>query len=278
MGPTTDTNSTDAQPRLIKAWVASGDPRRDLPSWTRAFDDGEATLASRSVPAQELFGERLAEAARDAILAALSELPVGPCRIWAFLPRPTERDDDFLERYMRFNEGRTNAYRSLSDQLTAVPAGTCVGHAGALLVIHALALRTPFVTVENPRQRPAWLYSRKFGPVPPAFVRGTTTHRILMASGTAAVVGEDTVHDASIDLQFQEAIHNLQSLAEAAGAAGAWRSLQIYVREAADLDRVRELAAARFGGGVERILQAPLCRGELLVEIEGICDVLAAHP
>ncbi len=273
-----DPTSTSTPSASVRAWIASGDPRRDLPSWTRSLKSTEQMIVSRSVSVAELSGERLAEASRDAIVDALCELPGGPCRMWAFLPRPTDRDDDFIERYMRFNEGRTAAFRSLPEIVKSVPAGTCVGHAGSSLVIHVLWSPHFFSTLENPRQRPAWMYSTRFGPVPPAFVRGVVCNGAVFASGTAAIVGEETLHEDSIDLQFDETVQNMRALASVAHASGPWRSLQIYVRKECDLDRIAELAEQRFPGAVDRVLQAPLCRTTLLVEIEGVCDGVASNP
>ncbi len=264
-------------PIVTRSWIASGDPRQDLPSWTRSFEVTKTILVSRCVQADELTGERLAEAAREAILSAFLEMPSCPCRVWAFLPRPTDCDGDFLQRYMRFNEGRTSAYRTLPEVVTSFPASTCVGHSGSALVIHALWIPGQIVSLENTRQRPAWLYSNRFGPVSPAFVRAVIAQNALIVSGTAAVVGEDTLHESSIDLQFEESIRNLRSLALAAKASGLWRSLQIYVRDSADMDRVQELAALHFGVNIDRILHSPLCRSDLRVEIEGVCDVVGAQ-
>lgn len=272
MADISDSVFTGATPTIIPSWHASGDYKRDLASWTQSFDPQMTVVASRVVQAHELSGDMLAEVSRDLLCDLISSLPGGPCRMWAFLPRPTDHDGDFIERYMRFNEGRTNAFRSLSDIVTAVPAGTCVGHAGTALVVHALWNPLPFVTVENPRQRPAWLYSNRFGPVAPAFVRGVVCRNTLLAAGTASIVGEETLHESSIDLQFEETIRNMQALAEASNASGKWRSLQIYVRDAAHLERVASLASNHFPGCVEKILHVPLCRSTLLVEIEGICD------
>jgi len=258
---------------IVHDWTASGHASIDLASWIGELPEGGARFASRSIPANELHAEALTLAARDAFLGAIGELPSGPCRVWSFLPRPTECDTDSLERYMRFNAGRTDAYRMLADRVRVVPAGTCVGHAGGDLVVHALWLDEPFSAVENPRQRPAWLYSKRYGPVPPAFTRAVRSGSLLLASGTAAIVGESSMHPGSLDAQFNESVRNLEALAEAGGGTGRWRSLQIYVRDAADLPRVRELATDRFGLEAERILHALICRRELLVEIEGICDV-----
>jgi hypothetical protein len=43
------------------------------------------------------------------------------------------------------------------------------------------------------------------------------------------------------------------------------------------MDRVQELAVLHFGLNIERILHSPLCRNDLRVEIEGVCDVVGAQ-
>lgn len=259
----------------VNRWAAVGVADIDLGPWigelARDIDPDGVRIVSRRVPADQVRGPAVTDATREVFLDALSALPGGPCRVWSFLPRPTERDDDSLQRYMRFNSGRTEAYRRMSDLVRVMPAGTCVGHAGTDLVVHALWIRGDFKAVENPRQRPAWLYSDRFGPVPPAFARATRTDRLLFASGTASVVGEDSMHHGQLDTQFDEVVRNLAALSEAGGGDGLWRAVRIYVRDEADLERVAALATDRFGARVERIMHAPICRQELLLEIEGIC-------
>ncbi len=258
---------------MLPAWSATGNPTHDLPSWTREFAANESAIASRSFHCDELVGDCLSALARDAFDQVLKELPAGPCRVWAFLPRPTDPDCDGLDRYMRFNIGRTSAYEANTQRVRVIPAGTCVGHFATNLVVHALWVDGPIEAIENPRQRPAWQYSNRYGPVPPAFTRGMRASKVLIASGTAAVVGEDSVHENSLTLQFEESIQNLAALAAAAGSSSPWRSLQIYVRDERNLVSVRALAQEHFGAHVERVVNAPLCRRELLLEIEGVCDV-----
>ncbi len=107
----------------------------------------------------------------------------------------------------------------------------------------------------------------------PAFTRGVRAGGHLIAAGTASIVEEDSHHRGSLTLQFEETVRNLAALAVAGGATGPWRSIQMYVRDALDVAPAEELAADAFDGRVERIVQAPLCRSELLVEIEGVADV-----
>ena len=271
-------------PRTVDAdydWMAVGDPSRDLSRWVTdwtadgARGDGRRVpvVATRTAPVEELEGERITETARDLFDAVLDELPGGPCRVWSFLPRPTDRDRDFLERYMRFNAGRTAAYRDHGARVRTIPAGTCVGHAGPLLVVHALWAPEPFHAIENPRQRPAYLYSSRYGPVPPAFTRGVRIGDRLLASGTASVVGEDSTHEGDLVAQFEESCLNLSSLAAAGGGDDRWRDVCVYVKDRDDCPRVARLARERFGERLARVVQAEICRRELLLEIEGICYV-----
>lgn len=278
MKPALDLCARGGFPETIPEWSAQGKAELDLSPWvaelartSQGRDD--AVVSTRCVPADDLEGESLTDAARAAFLGVLGDLPAGPCRVWSFLPRPTDRDRDFLERYMRFNAGRTAAYRARHEQVRVMPAGTCVGHSGKNLVVHALWTRDPFVAVENPRQRPAYLYSSKFGPVPPAFTRAARLPTRLLASGTASVVGEESMHPADVPAQFEETLRNLAALSDAGGGDGDWRDVCVYVRDRHDLPAVRELCEQRFKARVFRVVEAAICRRELLLEIEAYCHV-----
>jgi chorismate lyase/3-hydroxybenzoate synthase len=144
-----------------------------------------------------------------------------------------------------------------------------------MLVVHALWTAQPFQAIENPRQRPAYLYSSRYGPVPPAFTRGVRVGRRLLASGTASVVGEDSMHEGNLVAQFEESCRNLATLAEAGGFRDHWNDVCVYVKHSADLDAVERLAASRFGERLSRVVHAAICRHELLLEIEGICEDVA---
>ena len=79
--------------------------------------------------------------------------------------------------------------------------------------------------------------------------------------------------------QTRETFHNLAALLAASDASPArrpleaLRSLRVHVREAADAPAVRALVdeLAPHVTDVE-LVQAPLCRRELLVEIEGVAE------
>ena len=115
-----------------------------------------------------------------------------------------------------------------------IPTATGVGHAGDDLIIHALASALPGRPIENPRQRAAYRYSRKYGPLPPCFARATLvpgtadSQRSLLIGGTASVCGEASVHADDLVAQTAETFRNLDALICAAGGTGvnALRSLR----------------------------------------------------
>lgn len=256
----------------VHRWVATGDARVDLPPWVGPVVDSGATVASEAVEVTALTGAQLQEAAFGVFDQCLDRLGMPPTRVWAFLPDITKSDDAGLTRYMHMNIGRGRAYARHMSPGVPPPAGTGVGHAGSQLVVHALRIPGPATSVENPRQVPAWEYSSRYGPVSPPFSRAVMTPDLLIASGTASVVGEETKHLGKLSLQWEETMRNLEVLKSAAGVRGEWYGLQVYVRDESDLEEVSACVAAAFGS-CERVLQAPLCRDGLLVEVEGVANV-----
>jgi chorismate lyase/3-hydroxybenzoate synthase len=104
-------------------------------------------------------------------------------------------------------------------------------------------------------------------------VRGIRTPTELWASGTASVVGEVTLHPHNLNAQWDETLANLQALRERAGVQGAWRSMRAYVKHPEQMEAVHDLGLRAFDGGLQQILNAELCRAELLVEVEGMASV-----
>lgn len=252
-----------------RAFSATGSASHDLPTWVADAVAAGASLRTAVVAIDHLSGPSLQKASEGAFGDALNALPGPPNRVWCFTPRITDPDQDGLNRYMRMNMGRSSAYTGLIDP-TSPPAGTGVGHAGRDLVVHALHVPGSSRTIENPRQCPAWRYSSRFGPCPPPFARATSVGPWVFASGTASVVGESSMHDGDPIAQWYETMLNLAALADAAAVPGVWSSLSAYV----STGRVLEQLVAGLPPGsldvLERAVVAPLCRAELLVEIEGV--------
>lgn len=201
-------------------------------------------------------------------------------RMWNYFDAITDGEGD-AERYRQFCVGRVAGLR---DYRHPFPAGTAIGRRDGhrSLQVYWLAARAPGQPLENPRQVPAWDYPRQYGPRPPSFARamlGPPALRLpLMLSGTAAVVGHASHHPDDIAAQLQESFRNFDALlARARSQAptlperfGSASLLKVYLRHAADAGAVEAQLATQLAADVPRLLlQADVCRRELLIEIDG---------
>jgi chorismate lyase/3-hydroxybenzoate synthase len=216
-------------------------------------------------------------------------------RFWNFIPSIHEPMGDDLDRYMVFNAGRFNAFAqwyALDPRKSELlPTATGVGHTDQDLVIHCLAGNEPGAAVENPRQRPAYRYSQRFGPIPPCFARATVLpHKenfppLILVGGTASVCGEESQHIDNPEAQVQETLENLSSLLAQAqlgsnGFAGLTTGLdqmteaRVYYKHQSDAAAIEAMVRNAFKSTAKiEMFQAELCRQDLLVEIEGIAQI-----
>jgi chorismate lyase / 3-hydroxybenzoate synthase len=231
---------------------------------------------------------RVAEA-YVAIGDTLSHFDRHPIRFWNFLPDPGAIMDGGLDRYMIFNAGRFDGYmrwpgRS-SERGPSLPAASAVGSVGDDIVVHCLASDEVSTPIENPRQKPAWQYSPRYGPVPPCFSRATIatvgSERVLLIGGTASIVGEDSRHGEDVGEQLAETLKNLEALIDAScggpqkeSSLGRLIDLRTYVAREQDAPAIRSVLAARCTRAARiELTIANLCRRELIVEIEGLARV-----
>jgi enamine deaminase RidA (YjgF/YER057c/UK114 family) len=203
-------------------------------------------------------------------------------RVWNYLP-DINRESQGEERYRQFNVARQRALRASGRSVEGnVPAASALGTAaGSPLSIYFLASREEPLMIENPRQMSAYHYPRTYGPVSPSFSRACVLERVagtnLFVSGTASIVGHESLHPGDVVAQTQETLANLEALlAEANRRLGgppryALESLKlkVYVRRPEDLPRIeRALEEVVHPRSPPVYLQADICRSELLVEIE----------
>jgi chorismate lyase/3-hydroxybenzoate synthase len=255
------------------------------PAWVpRLIEEaaGDLHLCSTTVPAvTSLSTEALAEAVADTYRRLARELTSEgryPLRIWNFVPgiqAPMSGGD----RYMAFNLGRFSAYaewfRETNTFSSALPTASGVGVGGDTLWIHVLSATPPGTAVENPRQIPAYRYSRRYGLRPPCFARATKFRGWLFIGGTASIVGEDTRHADDLATQTRETFLNLDALIRAAttcATAPLTRlvDLRVHVARACDAPLVASVVDEFIPRPCPiEFVEAQLCRPELLVEIEG---------
>ena len=226
--------------------------------------------------------EALAEKAYLAIFDFLDATGYGfPLRFWNYLPEIT-LDEAGLERYRRFNIGRFNAYSArLASPLP--PAASAVGSpAGSPPLIYFLAGREPPRPIENPRQVSAYAYPPVYGPRSPGFSRASmvatsAATATLLISGTASIVGHESLHIGDPAAQIAETLRNLAALVAEAERSGfpegsrRW-AFKTYLRDPAYREMVQSGLDGLFGQDCQKLyLLADMCRSELLVEIEAVC-------
>ena len=208
-------------------------------------------------------------------------------RIWNYLPQ-INADGGGLERYRQFNLGRQEAFLEAGRAaFEGAPAACALGiHQGALS-IRFLAGRTAPMPVENPRQVSAYRYPETYGPRSPTFSRAALSdigdgNIALFISGTASIVGHETIHHGDVLEQTRETLRNLEAVIAAAnhqlaepGDAFSLAKLDcvVYVRHPADTDKVRGVIEHSLGADAPMsrhavYLEADICRSDLLVEIE----------
>ncbi|MGH8337028.1 MAG: hypothetical protein ACRETL_09475, partial [Gammaproteobacteria bacterium] len=109
-----------------------------------------------------------------------------------------------------------------------------------------------------------------------ACVLGESAGTNLFVSGTASIVGHETIHPGDVAAQTRETLANIKALVDEANRVVRMArysldelKFKVYVRKPSDLDAI---AAALEGSLRPRAsivyLQADVCREDLMVEIE----------
>lgn len=204
-------------------------------------------------------------------------------RIWNYFSNINQGVGDD-EKYRQFSVGRAEAFEEFGVTDEIVPAGTAIGSARECdFSVIALVSKHAFRSVENPRQVSAYHYPRDYGPRSPKFSRAGCVNigsqRLLLVSGTAAIIGHESMHEGNVELQCKETLANLGELCEAlAETAGVEARavldgdsvVRVYVRDKADADFIAGRINTFLGGNSDNVvlLHAEICRRELQLEID----------
>ena len=202
-------------------------------------------------------------------------------RVWNYFP-DIGGPAGGLNRYRSFCEGRRRALAGDErGAVGALPAVTTTGSNTPGFAVYFLAGREPGRSLENPRQTAPSDYPEHLGPHGPSFCRGVS-HAVdgqpaLYLSGTASITGHETRHQGNAAAQAREILRNHAAVIEQARIEGASHPerlhdlpfQKIYLADPGDLSTVRDEVESVMGAGTPcYFLHSPLCRGDLLLEME----------
>jgi len=248
-----------------------------------SFDIWQDALFQFGIAHMQIDDSALADSARE-LYDELFSLTRGSYlyRIWNYIPNLNSGIGD-EERYRQFSLGRSCSFRQEfgEEDTSRMPAGTCVGIQGERMAVCFLSGVSSPDHYENPNQIPAYRYPRQYGPKSPSFARATSVsvlpHHYRFISGTAAVMGHESMGVGDLEKQLQITCDNIEKIAhqtiELSDFDGEDQTLyacKVYLRHAADYPVARRLLQLRFPQIEERFvyLQSDICRKELMVEIE----------
>ena len=283
---------------LCEVWrLAAG---RDALPFTRSLREGrvryshcdELLFGSVTIEEEVVAGEG-SSALRHATMTAYQDIFAvleetqhrHLIRVWNYLP-DINREADGEERYRHFNAARQFAFQNAGrSTVGTVPAACALGSpAGSPISIYFLASRRPPTMIENPRQTSAYFYPPKFGAYSPTFSRACLLNGSagtnLFVSGTASIVGHETLHSGDVSAQTRETLTNIDALLDEANriVGSAHYALdglkfKVYVRRVSDFAAIESVLSAALDSSTTIVyLQADVCREDLLVEIEATGD------
>lgn len=227
--------------------------------------------ATRSSQAAQVYQEM-----EDVLARAGFTLP-NIVRTWLFI-------DNILAWYKDFNEVRTEIFTQNDLFSHLVPASTGIGAVnlhGAALVAGAWAIQPldgaglEISEVQSPLQCSARKYGSCFSRA--VGISGTGLDRLLV-SGTASIEqGGRSAHPADVRRQIQLTMEVVEAILRSRGMR--WTDVSratVYLKHAADAPRFAEWCATHDVRLPAVIVQADVCRHELLFEIE--IDAIAVKP
>ena len=253
----------------------------------RYAHNGAVLFGAIELPAPQGAMQSATAQAYQAVAACLQKTAYPHLiRTWNVLPN-IHGDENGIERYQVFNQGRYLALQRYALPTTlGAPAASALGVPDGPLQVYFLAAQHPAASIENPRQVSAYRYPRDYGEIAPNFSRAALwassehsdaapTNDMLFISGTASIVGHQSVHIGNAAEQTREVLRNLTELVQQAQMPAVQTLqdllLKVYVRAGVDVAQVTAvLNEYAIPASHAVLLQADICRPELLVEMEAL--------
>jgi enamine deaminase RidA (YjgF/YER057c/UK114 family) len=275
--------STDSSDINFKVW-------NKVPYVVCATDSGKEIWAGGLGTGVEPFDtRRAAKAAFDQMRAVLYSEDMSfnhIVRQWNYIGNILEVKNN-TQNYQIFNEVRSEYYHKYRG-VHGYPAATGVGmkHGGVVLDFYAFKSEksVKLKSVENPDQVNSYEYGQQVlkGVQPPQFERAVlvsgTQNSTLFVSGTASILGQDTVGLEDVKKQTEVTLENIAKLTDlnkvvkmsGNSESANWNLilLRVYIKKQTDFALVKSICLEKFPGITAICIEADICRDNLLVEIE----------
>ncbi len=255
--------------------------------WLAGIDGGNGN---------ETIGEK-AVTAFARLLDALLQLGLGfnaVFRQWNYVERIFELgqiDARPRQNYQLFNEVRGEYYSKYRTD-PGFPAATGIGTDWNGVTIECMAVTCKTVAINNPVQLNAYQYGQevlKGEPQtsgkenqPPQFERArllaNDQEARLLISGTASIIGQETIGLNDVEAQTRVTIENIEHLASESNLKAhcpqlkvipdKYTYLRVYVKNQEDIPVVKAICRDYYGEVPMAFIKADICRADLLVEIE----------
>jgi enamine deaminase RidA (YjgF/YER057c/UK114 family) len=214
-------------------------------------------------------------------------------RQWNYIGNILDINDGF-QNYQVFNEVRSEYYQKYRT-IPAYPAATGIGMNLGGVSIDFCAVMSKNKILINPVHNPNQLDAYKYGQEmlkgasteasvkhPPQFERALlltgNLRSTLFISGTASIIGQDTIGIGDIEKQTVVTIENINNLADQRRIGtmipdkglewGKFILLRVYVKNQSDFVKVKAICGEYFPEVPAIYIESDICRDNLLVEIE----------
>jgi len=215
-------------------------------------------------------------------------------RQWNFIGDILGMKEGF-QNYQVFNEVRSEYYKKYRS-VAGFPAATGVGMKFGGVFLDFCALKSDDTVklraINNPNQVNAYDYGQQVlkGVAtgsssvkhPPQFERGllmiNKTCNTLFVSGTASIIGQETIGIGDINEQAIVTIENIRKVADNERikqltgsqdlSPGKFSLLRVYIKKQEDFNPVKKICYEYFPDSPVIFIEADICRDDLLTEIE----------
>ncbi len=253
----------------------------------------------RSVQAEASFG------IMDKILKKESMSFANVIRQWNYVENIVGYDmlsENKIQNYQALNDVRAKYYAT-AQFVNGYPAATGIGMNSGGIILEFYAnkpfIKEEIIPIKNPLQKDAYDYSQDVlvgnalnvlhKKSSPKFERAkyisAENDKIIFVSGTASIKGEVTLGIGDVAEQTRITVENIRSLVSHENLEAnkilnnytslLFSSIRVYVKVPSDMETVREICDVSFPEVQINYLVADICRDALLVEIEGIAELIS---